>query len=104
MDDVERFNVPPFMCIVEESMDKTQADVSIGMITVCPSTGDVVWDRFDGTPLDLDTSVAHSDLSCLSIRFRHAPGVRSLFLLETTMTEFNAFDRHVSSIPDLLNC
>ena len=47
MDDLEKYNPPPFMCLIEEKAAKG-SDVSIGMITVCPSTGKVVWDLFEG--------------------------------------------------------
>jgi DNA mismatch repair protein MSH3 len=47
VDDLEKYS-PPFMCLVEEKAAKSSADVSIGMITICPSTGDVVWDLFEG--------------------------------------------------------
>lgn len=36
------------MCLIEETKKSPAADVSLGMITICPSTGDVVWDDFDG--------------------------------------------------------
>lgn len=36
------------MCIVEQVKKGTTGDVSFGMITICPSTGDVVWDDFEG--------------------------------------------------------
>lgn len=47
MDDLEKYNPPPFMCLIEEKAAKG-SDVSIGMITICPSTGKVVWDFFEG--------------------------------------------------------
>ena len=48
MDDLEKYNPPPFMCLIEEKAAKG-SDVSIGMITICPSTGKVVWDLFEGS-------------------------------------------------------
>lgn len=41
---------PPLMCLIEEQQGGMGPDdrVSIGIITICPSTGDVVWDDFDG--------------------------------------------------------
>ena len=39
---------PLIMCLVEERSHNRQSDVRIGIITVCPSTGDVVWDDFEG--------------------------------------------------------
>ena len=47
VDDLEKYNPPPFMCIIEEKAAKG-SDVSIAMITICPSTGKVVWDLFEG--------------------------------------------------------
>ena len=36
------------MCLVEEKKGNNAATVLIGMIIICPSTGDVVWDDFEG--------------------------------------------------------
>jgi hypothetical protein len=49
-DDVDANNAPSLMCLVEQLRGGMGADerVSIGMITICPSTGDVVWDEFEG--------------------------------------------------------
>lgn len=52
VDDLEKYSPPPFMCLIEEKAAKGSADVSIGMITICPSTGDVVWDIFEGNKSD----------------------------------------------------
>jgi DNA mismatch repair protein MSH3 len=50
VDELEKYSSPPFMCIIEEPQNKnSSAEVSIGMISICPSTGDIVWDDFDGT-------------------------------------------------------
>lgn len=48
VDDLERYNPPPFMCLIEQTKGGNTGDVSVGMITICSSTGDVVWDDFDG--------------------------------------------------------
>lgn len=48
VDDIEELAAPTIICLVEEQGPKSTSDVSIGMITICPSTGDVVWDDFDG--------------------------------------------------------
>jgi len=48
VDDLERYMPPPFMCLVEEPKGKSSFDVSLGIITICPSTGDIVWDDFEG--------------------------------------------------------
>lgn len=37
------------MCVIEEKKSANGADVHFGMITICPSTGDVVWDDFEGS-------------------------------------------------------
>lgn len=47
VDDMEGHLVPPFMCLVEER-GKNNLSVSLGMITICPRTGDVTWDDFEG--------------------------------------------------------
>lgn len=53
VDDIERYSPPPLMCIIEEPKGGMGNDerVSISMISICPSTGDVVWDEFDGISL-----------------------------------------------------
>lgn len=48
VDDLESYSPPPFMCLVEEPRKGNTGDVTIAVITVCPSTGDVVWDEFEG--------------------------------------------------------
>ncbi|KAF8959081.1 DNA mismatch repair protein MSH3 [Flammula alnicola] len=62
VDDLEKYTAPPFMCIIEEKKGNSSSDVSIGMITICPSTGDVVWDDFDDTimRLELETRLVHT--------------------------------------------
>jgi hypothetical protein len=49
-DDVDANNAPLLMCLVEQLRGGMGADerISIGMVTICPSTGDVVWDEFEG--------------------------------------------------------
>ena len=49
VDDVDR-DAAVLMCLVEQPRGAMGIDerVSIGMVVVCPSTGDVVWDEFDG--------------------------------------------------------
>jgi DNA mismatch repair protein MSH3 len=51
VDDLERYASPPFMCLVEQWKGEHAGDISVGMVTICPSTGDVVWDDFDGRHL-----------------------------------------------------
>jgi len=55
VDDTEKYTAPPFMCLVEERAKENSPDVSIGMISICPSTGDIVWDDFDGMYLHSST-------------------------------------------------
>ncbi|KAJ3864053.1 DNA mismatch repair protein MSH3 [Lentinula novae-zelandiae] len=52
---------PPFLCIVEDRKAGKESDVSIALISVCPSTGDVVYDEFEDTlmRLELETRLAH---------------------------------------------
>jgi len=52
VDDLERYNPPPLLCLLEEQRGGMGADerVCIAMVSICPSTGDVVWDEFDGKP------------------------------------------------------
>ncbi|KAI0247060.1 DNA mismatch repair protein MSH3 [Lactifluus subvellereus] len=49
-DDVDASNAPLLMCVVEQLRGGMGPDerVNIGMIVICPSTGDVVWDEFEG--------------------------------------------------------
>ena len=49
-DDVDANDAPLLMCLVEQLRGGMGADerVNIGMIAICPSTGDVVWDEFEG--------------------------------------------------------
>lgn len=48
VDNLERYTPPPFLCLIEQAKGGNTGEVSVGMITICPSTGDVVWDDFDG--------------------------------------------------------
>lgn len=49
-DDIDAASVAPLICLAEELRGGLGADekVTIGMVAVSPSTGDVVWDHFDG--------------------------------------------------------
>jgi hypothetical protein len=55
VDDLEKYNPPPFVCLIEEKKTANSADVSLGMISICPSTGDVVWDDFEGIVFNSST-------------------------------------------------
>ena len=50
VDDVDPNDAPLLMCLVEQLRGGMGPDerVNIGMIAICPSTGDVVWDEFEG--------------------------------------------------------
>ncbi|KAF9477374.1 hypothetical protein BDN70DRAFT_881277 [Pholiota conissans] len=62
VDDLEEHTASTFICLVEEQASKGTSDVSIGMVTICPSTGDVVYDDFDDTimRLELETRLVHT--------------------------------------------
>ncbi|KAF8652763.1 hypothetical protein AX16_004259 [Volvariella volvacea WC 439] len=62
VDDQERYTPPPFMCLMEQNKTTNGSDVSVGMIIICPSTGDVVWDDFDDGPMriELETRLVHT--------------------------------------------
>lgn len=50
VDDTDKYISPPLMCLIEKSKKgATKVNVNIAMITVCPHTGDVAWDEFEGT-------------------------------------------------------
>jgi len=50
VDDLDKHMAPPLVCFTEvPASGGTSGDhVSISMIAITPSTGDVVWDEFDG--------------------------------------------------------
>ena len=47
-DDADKYVAPPFMCVVETPKTSQQGRVVIGIISVSPSTGDIIWDDFEG--------------------------------------------------------
>ncbi|THH32975.1 hypothetical protein EUX98_g1202 [Antrodiella citrinella] len=57
VDDTDLSTVPPLMCIVEELLGGMGADerVSISMIAISASTGDVTWDQFEETKISKST-------------------------------------------------
>ncbi|KAJ7740749.1 muts domain V-domain-containing protein [Mycena maculata] len=64
IDELDKYAAPRLVCIIEGKSDKasaTGADVCIGMISVSPSVGDVVWDAFDDSPMriELETRLVH---------------------------------------------
>ncbi|KAF8831364.1 hypothetical protein HHX47_DHR1000478 [Lentinula edodes] len=48
---------PHFLCIVEDRKAGKENDVSIALISVCPSIGDVVYDEFEDTLMRLELEV-----------------------------------------------
>jgi hypothetical protein len=48
VDDLERYTPPPFMCLVEYSKENDPQNALISLLSICPTTGDVVWDEFSG--------------------------------------------------------
>ena len=50
VDEFDRHTPPSLMCLVEQLAGGMGADerVRIGMVSVIPSTGDVIWDDFEG--------------------------------------------------------
>jgi hypothetical protein len=67
----------PLMCLVEQlagGMGKDER-VRLGMITISPSTGDVVWDEFDGEYQSWDSDCDHqldANIYFILIRYAHA--------------------------------
>ena len=49
-DELDPNNAPPMMCLLEERRGGMGTDerVNFAMIAISPSTGDVVWDEFEG--------------------------------------------------------
>ena len=58
VDDISGSSAPPFTCIVEESTSGAGADVHVAMISISPSSGDVVWDAFDGESASNDSGLS----------------------------------------------
>ena len=50
VDALDPTTVPPLVCIVESLLGGLGIDekVKVSLISICASTGDVVWDQFDG--------------------------------------------------------
>ncbi|KAJ7083832.1 DNA mismatch repair protein MSH3 [Mycena crocata] len=63
VDEVDKYAAPRLMCIIEGRSGKDGSDVCIGMISVSPSVGDVVWDAFDDSlmRIELETRLVHSN-------------------------------------------
>ncbi|KAJ7285697.1 DNA mismatch repair protein MSH3 [Mycena rebaudengoi] len=48
-------HIPSVVCVIEEKSEKTAgAHVCIGMVSVSPGTGEVVWDAFDDNPMRIE--------------------------------------------------
>ncbi|KAF8212388.1 muts domain V-domain-containing protein [Mycena galopus ATCC 62051] len=65
IDQLDKYAAPRLVCLIEEKSAKptsTGTDVHIGLISVSPSVGDVVWDAFDDTAMriELETRLMHS--------------------------------------------
>ncbi|KAF9466351.1 DNA mismatch repair protein MSH3 [Collybia nuda] len=62
VDEQEQYMAPPFMCLIEAPKGSNTTDISVGMVTICPSTGDVVWDDFEDTlmRIELETRLVHT--------------------------------------------
>ncbi|KAF9264759.1 hypothetical protein L218DRAFT_972361 [Marasmius fiardii PR-910] len=60
-DEIERYAPPPILCIIEDSKGANDSQVTIGLIAISPSTGDVIWDEFDDVlmRLGLETRLEH---------------------------------------------
>lgn len=49
VDDLDKYSAPPLLCLIEShKSDSAEGNISIGMIAIMPSTGDVIWDEFHG--------------------------------------------------------
>ncbi|KAI8998992.1 muts domain V-domain-containing protein [Trametes punicea] len=64
VDELDPNAAPPLMCLLEELNGGMGADerVHIAMVTIAPSTGDVVWDEFDDNHMrtELETRMVHT--------------------------------------------
>ncbi|KAF8557342.1 hypothetical protein OG21DRAFT_1505567 [Imleria badia] len=64
VDDLDKHAAPPLICFTEApaSGGTSEDHVSISMIAITPSTGDVVWDEFDDTIMrsELETRLVHT--------------------------------------------
>ncbi|KAG1782777.1 muts domain V-domain-containing protein [Suillus placidus] len=63
VDDLDKYSAPPLLCLVESHKpDSAEGEISIGMIAITPSTGDVIWDEFHDTVMraELETRLVHT--------------------------------------------
>ncbi|KAG2157395.1 muts domain V-domain-containing protein [Suillus clintonianus] len=63
VDDLDKYSAPPLLCLVEARKDDSaEGEISIGMIAITPSTGDVIWDEFHDTVMrvELETRLVHT--------------------------------------------
>ncbi|GJE98116.1 MutS family DNA mismatch repair protein [Phanerochaete sordida] len=53
--------VPPLLCVVENPVGRDAEKVNVSMVSVCASTGDVVWDQFEDNAMrtELETRLVH---------------------------------------------
>jgi DNA mismatch repair protein MSH3 len=63
VDDLDKYSAPPLLCLVESHKpDSAEGEISIGIIAITPSTGDVIWDEFHDTVMrvELETRLVHT--------------------------------------------
>ncbi|KAH7922832.1 hypothetical protein BV22DRAFT_1113691 [Leucogyrophana mollusca] len=64
VDDLDKHAAPPLVCLTETSRHANDVGdrVSVGMISISPNTGDVVWDEFDDSLMrtELETRLVHT--------------------------------------------
>ncbi|EGO20981.1 hypothetical protein SERLADRAFT_441366 [Serpula lacrymans var. lacrymans S7.9] len=61
VDDLDKHTSPSLLCLVEHSKDDTRSnDVSIGMISISPRTGDVLPPKDTYMRIDLETRLVHT--------------------------------------------
>jgi DNA mismatch repair protein MSH3 len=57
VDMLESTSPAPFLCIVEDKKGSKETEVNVALISVCPSTGDVVYDEFEDSLMRLELEV-----------------------------------------------
>jgi DNA mismatch repair protein MSH3 len=61
VDDMDPLATPPLVCLLEEPVGGMGLDqrVSISLISISASTGDVMWDHFEGTLMLHSVTIPH---------------------------------------------
>ncbi|KAJ3512522.1 hypothetical protein NLJ89_g3471 [Agrocybe chaxingu] len=105
IDDMEKYTTAPFMCLVEEKKNENPCDVSIGMITICPSTGDIVWDDFEDSVmrLELETRLVHTRPSELLIPKKHLTDATNKMLSHFTGISTTGTRIRTDKFSDIMN-